>query len=67
MTVAASMAVIGVMPFLTISSNSSALRPCLDTPASVPKAMRTPAGTARCSDWPVIWMRQRILGRTSGG
>ena len=42
MTVAACNAEAGVIPYLTINSNSSALRPCLLTPASVPKAILTP-------------------------
>jgi hypothetical protein len=60
------MAEAGVIPCLTISSNSSALRPCLETPASVPKAILTPAGTAFLSASPVIEIRQSILARTSG-
>ena len=32
-----------IPPSVTISSASSALRPCSNTPASVPKAIRTPA------------------------
>ena len=63
---AASSACAGVMPYFTISSNSSALRPCLLTPASVPKAIFTPRGTALRSDSPVISMRQSILARTAG-
>ena len=55
----------GVMPCFTISSNSSALRPCIDTPASVPNAIFTPRGYASCSALPVIPMRHSIFARTS--
>ena len=42
-TVAERIASAGLIPFLTISANSSALRPCGLTPVSVPKAILTPA------------------------
>ena len=67
LVVAAMIAVAGVMPCFTINSNSSALRPCLETPASVPKAILTPAGTDFSNALPVISSRHITFSSTAGG
>ncbi len=60
-------ACMGDMPPSTMSSNSRALSPCSDTPESVPKAIFTPAATARAN---VAWICGPIFaafGRTTAG
>ena len=65
--VAARIACSGVMPRLTRTTSSSALRPCQMAGASLPQAILTPASMARVSDALASGNTSAALACTDGG
>ena len=61
------MACIGGMPYLTISSNSRAFVPWRITPASVPRAIRTPPASASRNDCCMRGAMAMAFAATAGG